>query len=52
MAHFLPPELVRQVNKLEWPKMHSLDNVNLSGGSFLGAGWASKPTMPVAAKTA
>ena len=19
MAHFLPPELVRQVNKLEWP---------------------------------
>ena len=20
MAHFLPPELVRQVNKLEWPK--------------------------------
>ena len=21
MAHFLPPELVRQVNKLEWPKI-------------------------------
>ena len=20
MAHFLPPELVRQVNKLEWPR--------------------------------
>ena len=20
MAHFLPPDLVRQVNKLEWPK--------------------------------
>ena len=20
MAHFLPPEHVRQVNKLEWPK--------------------------------
>ena len=20
MAHFLPPELVRQVNKLEWPE--------------------------------
>ena len=21
MAHFLPPEHVRQVNKLEWPKV-------------------------------
>ena len=21
MAHFLPPELVRQVNKLEWPNL-------------------------------
>ena len=24
MAHFLPPEHVRQVNKLEWPKMFSI----------------------------
>ena len=22
MAHFLPPELVRQVNKWEWPNKH------------------------------
>ena len=26
MAHFLPPEHVRQVNKLEWPKMDLLSN--------------------------
>ena len=25
MAHFLPPELVRQVNKLEWPKVAAND---------------------------
>ena len=25
MAHFLPPELVRQVNKLEWPKVVMTD---------------------------
>ena len=24
MAHFLPPEHVRQVNKLEWPNMEKL----------------------------
>ena len=27
MAHFLPPELVRQVNKLEWPEGQMKKNV-------------------------
>ena len=41
MAHFLPPELVRQVNKLEWPNtkkkplklpvyMHSNNNLQVA----------------------
>ena len=33
MAHFLPPELVRQVNKLEWPKSiwKLLENPGITG---------------------
>ena len=27
MAHFLPPELVRQVNKLEWPNTEVQGNL-------------------------
>ena len=30
MAHFLPPELVRQVNKFEWPKVENLHLAILS----------------------
>ena len=30
MAHFLPPELVRQVNKLEWPNAHLTE----TGGNY------------------
>ena len=33
MAHFLPPEHVRQVNKLEWPKRTSK---SLTEGYFVG----------------
>ena len=37
MAHFLPPEHVRQVNKLEWPKrFHRNHQAALDAVSFKG----------------
>ena len=32
MAHFLPPEHVRQVNKLEWPKQDSTVGIGSATG--------------------
>ena len=32
MAHYLPPELIRQVNKLEWPKEDKMNKeINVVG---------------------
>ena len=42
MAHFLPPEHVRQVNKLEWPKGNSYFNHGLED-AFLGKFWSKLP---------
>ena len=30
MAHFLPPEHVRQVNKLEWPKVKNQRSISIN----------------------
>ena len=38
MAHFLPPEHVRQVNKLEWPK-GTLENKRSVGWDYSLTWW-------------
>ena len=41
MAHFLPPELVRQVNKFEWPKVENLRLAILSTHPWGGVAYVS-----------
>ena len=39
MAHFLPPEHVRQVNKLEWPKQCMQKKVPIHKEQRMVVGW-------------